>query len=194
MSKKSLELIARENAIKEISKELEKVFDSFDVETVDKLKEAYHIEELYKYSKPHQQILEQALKFHEEHKYSKALELFLELASHGSDVGAEYASLYYWEGKGTPKSQKKAYEMYVIGAKSGSIYCRYREGFCLFFGKGTSVNRKNGLLKLEEAAFLGVEEAIWTLIDIYSKGTYVKKDDDVVDFWTKKVEYEIGIA
>ena len=64
----------------------------------------------------------------------------------------------------------------------------------MFFGKGTSVNRKNGLLKLEEAAFLGVEEAIWTLIDIYSKGTYVKKDDDVVDFWTKKVEYEIGIA
>ena len=194
MSKKSQELATRESAIEHLSKELAKVFNEFDDEMLDNLKEIYKVEEPYKFSKPHQQILEQAIKFHNEHKYAKALELFLELVEHGSDIGAEYAASYYWEGKGTRKSQKKAYEMYVKGMKNGSLYCQYRVAYCLFYGKGTSPRRKEGLFKLEEVALIGVEDAIWNLIDIYTKGIYVEKDDDVVDFWSRKVEYEIGVA
>ena len=78
--------------------------------------------------------------------------------------------------------------------KNGSLYCQYRVAYCLFYGKGTSPRRKEGLFKLEEVALIGVEDAIWNLIDIYTKGIYVEKDDDVVDFWSRKVEYEIGVA
>lgn len=194
MSKKSEELRAKEEIIARLSQELAKLFDSIDVEAVDKLTEAYHIEEPYKYSKPHKQILDQALKFNYEKEYAKALALFLELAEHGSDIGAEYAAYYFSEGKGTRKSLKKAYDMYLQGMNNGSIYCRYHVAYCLFYGKGTRANPKEGVNKLEEVAFLGIEDAIWDLIDIYSKGIFVEKDDDVVDFWLEKVEPVIGVA
>ena len=194
MSKKSDELKVKEEAIEKLSQELSKILDAFNSEMITKISETYHIEEPFKYSKPHKQILDQALKFNYEHKYAKALDLFLELAEHGSDIGAEYAAFYYWEGRGTRKSQKKAYEMYVRGMNNGSLYCRYHVAYCLFFGKGIKADHKEGLDRLEEAAFLGIEDAIWDLIDIYSKGLYVEKDDDVVDFWMEKVEPIIGEA
>ena len=194
MSRKSDELRIREEAIEKLSQELSKLVEALNGEMISQVAEAYHIEEPYKYSKPHKQILDQALKFNYEKEYAKALALFLELAEHGSDIGAEYAAFYYAEGRGTRKSQKKAYEMYVRGMNNGSLYCRYHVAYCQFFGKGTRANHKEGIYKLEEAAFLGIEDAIWDLIDIYSKGLFVEKDNDVVDFWLEKVEPVIGEA
>ena len=194
MSKKSEQLIAREEALKTLSNELGKLFDSLDKSTLETLTDVYELPTQYRYTKAHQQVLEQALKFHQNKEYAKALPLFLELAEHDSPQGAEFAGRYYSEGKGTRKSQKKAFEMFVLGKKAGSLYCDYQVAYRLFYGKGIKAQRIRGMMELEECAFLGIEEAIWDLIEIYSQGIYVEKDLDVVDFWSAKVEGEIGNA
>ena len=181
MSKKLEELIAKDEALQIVEKELSPLLKSIklDVPTT---------------SKAHEQILQQALKFDYDKKYQEALPLFLELAEHHVAAGAEYAAKYYFEGLGIDKNYFEAYKMYQLGQKSGSLYCRFRIGYCLFFGLGIQKDEIKGLAIIEETAFMRLDDAIWFLVDLYTDGIYAPMDLEVADFWRAKVDFEIGDA
>ena len=181
MSKKLEELLIKEKALEIVENELTPLLKDL-------------VKDAPAHSKPHEQILEQAFRFHNLGQYQEALPLFIELAEHGSDIGAEYAAQYYFEGKGVEQSYEKAAQFYLVGQKNGSLYSRFRVGYLMLYGLGLTQNIEKGLTIIEETAFMRIDEAVWCLVDLYQEGKYVEKDLEVADFWRSKVEYNIGKA
>lgn len=192
MNKKIEEYLKKEEEIKE--------FETSIIEAIDEFFSGLTFEEKNmilkngkKRSTPYRQISTQAYEFHTKKEYEKALPLFIELSEHGNPFACYLAGDYFYKGLGTDFSYEEAYKYFSLGIKYGSNECRYRSGYMLFFGEGTTQDIDKGLEMMEDAAFFGSYDAINSLIEIYEKGIYVDADIEVGDYWRSKIE-DIGEA
>ena len=193
MSKKLDEYLKREENNALLRSQLEKVFSSFDFSS---LKGPTVPEEQipYEFSKAHQQILSQALEDERNGKYKEAFELFKELSDHNSRIGYEKVGEYYLKGIGTIKDENRAFTNFLQSKKLGSIKGHFFVGYCKFNGIGTLKDQYNGLIDIENAAFLDSIEAMEFLVDIFERGEYVEVDYDAANFWREKLGEDVASA
>ena len=192
MNKKIDEYLKKESAIKEFENSVIKAIDDFFAGL--STEEKNHILGKDKNnSKPQLQISSQAYEFHKNKEYEKALPLFIELAEHGDPFACKMVGDYFYYGYASDVSLEEAYRYYSLGQKYGSNECRFKVGYMLFYGEGTSQDIIKGLDTLEDAAFFGSSDAVKCLVEIYENGIFVDADYEVSDYWRGKIE-EIGEA
>ena len=189
MNKKIEEYQLKEKALREFSEEIKSlvkdIFDALSVEQKENLKQLANFS---KSSKPLIQISKQALEFHKNGEYEKALPLLIEAAEHGSGSSCYLVGNYFYEGKGVEVNYSTAYDYYQLGVNLGNNDCRYKIGYMKYFAIGTVRDIDGGLEDMENAALLDSVDAISTLIDIYERGQFVDIDYEVADYWRERIE------
>ena len=168
MSKKLEELLIKEKALEIVENELTPLLKDL-------------IKDAPAHSKPHEQILEQAFRFHNLGQYQEALPLFIELAEDGSDIGAEYAAQYYFEGKGVEEDLPAAVKWYLKAAEQDKAEAQCMLGTCYSNGEGVTQDLSEAANWYLKAAEQGNAEALSYLTEDALDNGDIFQTDSLLD-------------
>jgi TPR repeat protein len=99
-----------------------------------------------------------------------------------SQASVELATVYA-EGKGVPKDEKRAFELYTTAAKARNIEAQLRVGDCYRNGRGVRKDTSEAVRWYIKSAKQSNAVAQRNLGEIYTKGTGVEKNEKESFFW-----------